>query len=82
MYLKLHEVKLKIKCLTTDESYFGNNLGSDPPIIFFHGRFRFLIFFSLSNKQERMKVYINKMFIWYLTGQTGFWLLKTITVTS
>ncbi len=38
-------------------------------------------FISLSNKQERMEVYINKMFIWYLTGQTGFWLLKTITVT-
>ncbi len=39
------------------------------------------LFFKSSNKQEWKKVYINKMFIWYLTGQIGFWQLKTITVT-
>ncbi len=56
---------------------------SDAPIMIFHGRFRYRcftnkladsdFFFSLSNKQERIKVNINKMFIWYLKGQIGFW---------
>ncbi len=55
---------------------------SDAPIMIFHGRLRFFtrkladsdtpIYFSLSNKQERMKVYINKI---YLVFNRPNWLL-------